>query len=231
MRKRILAVRDEELLDLLKDAYFFKGGVELLVADNGRQAFSLIEEKDPALVFLAPEMDELSGIDCCQMVKDDPILKSTPIVAILPSDQSELPAGCCRELFDEVISRPLGWEKLLPLTCKYLGFCEPPDVRVTVHFSARIRNGNSRRHQGQVHDLSIGGAFVETSHLVTVGSELQLEMDFPEGEGRLCCRARVSWVNHPEWLKKKDLPVGMGLQFRGLTEKEQEMLRKVLARG
>ena len=42
---------------------------------------------------------------------------------------------------------------------------------------------------------------------------------------RVLNRGRVSWVNHPESIKNQNLPVGMGLQFVGLTLDDMDSIR------
>ena len=52
-----------------------------------------------------------------------------------------------------------------------------------------------------------------TEHLHPAGTELDLTLELPGDPGPIACRARVVWVNHPEWVKAQRLPHGMGIQF------------------
>jgi hypothetical protein len=38
----------------------------------------------------------------------------------------------------------------------------------------------------------------------------------------------VAWVNHPEWVKTNNLPIGMGVQFLDLAPEGAEALRNFL---
>lgn len=222
-RKRILAAHDEDLLAALKDAFFLSGGVDLLLAESGKEAFRLIEDEDPDLVFLAPDMDDLSGIECCEMVKNDPILKTTPVVAVLPADKEDLLTDNCREVFDDILPKPIEEKRLLSLTCKYLGICERPNRRVLAELPARFRH-KGRKRSALTRDISAGGIFIETRHLVPVDTEFDLEVELPGRDEMVAFHVRVAWVNHPEWIKKDDFPCGMGLDFLDMSGEARQVL-------
>ncbi|NIQ95664.1 MAG: response regulator [Desulfuromonadales bacterium] len=199
----------------------------MLLAESGREAFRLIEEEDPDLVFLDPDMEDLSGIDCCEMVKNDPILKITPIIAVLPKEKGDSLTDCCRELFDDILPKPVEEQRLLSVTCRFLGICERPNRRILAQMPAHFRYKGRRRH-GQTQDISAGGAFIETRHLVPVDTELDVEIEFPGREEMATFGARVAWVNHPEWIKKDDFPCGMGIGFLDIPEEAREALEEFL---
>ena len=56
-------------------------GVELLFADNGEKALSIIQEERPDLVFLDVMMPKMNGMEVCQRVKKE--LKLTDVYIIL----------------------------------------------------------------------------------------------------------------------------------------------------
>ncbi|MFO7984217.1 MAG: response regulator [Desulfuromonadales bacterium] len=229
-RKRILVSHDDELLSALNGAFFFAGGVDLLVAESGPEAFRLIEEEDPDLVFLSPRMDGLSGIECCEKVKNDPILKITPLIALLPAEKEDSLTDSCREHFDDILVKPIDHQKVLSLTCRYLGICERPNRRVLTQLPAHFRYKGRKRH-GLTQDISLGGVFVETRHLVPVGNVLDLEIEFPGRKEMVVFPVKVAWVNHPEWIKKDDFPCGMGMGFVEMSAQARQALEEFLAQS
>ncbi|HSR60261.1 MAG TPA: response regulator [Robiginitalea sp.] len=84
MNKKLLIVDDEahirmlieQTLEDLEDE-----GVELLFADNGEKALSIIQEERPDLVFLDVMMPKMNGMEVCQRVKKE--LKLTDVYIIL----------------------------------------------------------------------------------------------------------------------------------------------------
>mgnify|MGYP000346726008 CR=1 FL=1 len=74
MSKKLLIVDDEahirmlieQTLEDLEDE-----GVELLFADNGEKALSIIQEERPNLVFLDVMMPKMNGMEVCHRVKKE----------------------------------------------------------------------------------------------------------------------------------------------------------------
>lgn len=79
-------------------------------------------------------------------------------------------------------------------------------------------------------DVSTGGVFVETAHLLEVGDPVVLS--FPQADGkRLVVNGRVRWVT--PFGRLEDPVPGMGIEFVGLDQHKLERLEAVLksARG
>lgn len=225
LAKRILLSNHPEILRPMEASLFRRDGFSLLVAEDGRQAFAIIEEHDPALAILDIEMMNEGGDHCCRRVKGDPILSRTPII-LVASRGGEDEARRCREAgCNEIIFKPVDAQELVAAACRLLRVPERREPRVEQSLPAHV--GRDRRHlrSGTILDLNVNGAFVETHRLFPVDTEVLLEFALPGVAKRLRCRARVAWVNHPEWMKEMRLPVGMGLQFVDLDEASRDNLQ------
>jgi two-component system alkaline phosphatase synthesis response regulator PhoP len=66
----------EQALEALEDE-----GVELLTARNGEEALEIIKSEKPNLVFLDVMMPKMSGLQVCQIVKND--LQMTDIYIVM----------------------------------------------------------------------------------------------------------------------------------------------------
>jgi len=74
-------------------------------------------------------------------------------------------------------------------------------------------------------DVSHGGVFVETAHLLEVGDPVVLS--FPTADGkRLVVNGRVRWVT--PFGNVKDPTPGMGIEFVGLDKAKRDRLQRVL---
>lgn len=90
MHKKLLIVDDEahirmlieQTLEDLEDE-----GVELLFADNGEKALSLIQEERPNLVFLDVMMPKMNGMEVCQRVKKELNLTEVYIILLTAKGQ------------------------------------------------------------------------------------------------------------------------------------------------
>lgn len=90
MSKKLLIVDDEahirmlieQTLEDLEDE-----GVELLFADNGEKALSIIQEEKPDLVFLDVMMPKMNGMEVCQRVKKELNLSDVYIILLTAKGQ------------------------------------------------------------------------------------------------------------------------------------------------
>jgi CheY-like chemotaxis protein len=82
-------------------------GLKTLEARDGRAALDLIREHRPPLVLMDVRMPVMSGLEATKIIRDDPTLKHTVVIAVTASvfpdfQQKIRDAGC-----NEVISKPL----------------------------------------------------------------------------------------------------------------------------
>ena len=75
-------------------------------------------------------------------------------------------------------------------------------------------------------DLSHGGVFVETAHLLEVGDPVVLSFPLRDGK-RVVVNGRVRWVT--PFGRMEDPTPGMGIEFVGLDAEKQAKLQRVLA--
>jgi CheY-like chemotaxis protein len=133
MPKKVLIVDDEShirtlLLQMLEG--FQQGGVELLVASEGTEAWRLAKSEKPDLIILDIMMPGLSGYEVCERVKGDPELAHIHVLVLtakgqLIDHQQSLEAGA-----DEYITKPFDTTHLVRYVARVL------DVPVPVQFRA-----------------------------------------------------------------------------------------------
>jgi two-component system, OmpR family, alkaline phosphatase synthesis response regulator PhoP len=88
--KKILIVEDEAYIRLLIEQTLEEleeQGVELLEADNGKDALRLIQEEKPHLVFLDVMIPLINGFEVCRIVKRDLKMTDTMIVILTAKGQ------------------------------------------------------------------------------------------------------------------------------------------------
>lgn len=74
MEPKILIVDDEAHIRLLIEQSLEEledQGVQLLTADNGEDAWQMIQSERPSLVFLDVMMPKMNGFDVCQKIKTE----------------------------------------------------------------------------------------------------------------------------------------------------------------
>ena len=79
---QILVVDDNSSNRELLESYLEAEGYAVLLATNGQEALRLISENHPDLVLLDVMMPGLSGYDVCRTIKEDSVLRLTPIILL-----------------------------------------------------------------------------------------------------------------------------------------------------
>jgi signal transduction histidine kinase/CheY-like chemotaxis protein len=81
-RESILVVDDDPNIRSLLQQEFIEAGYAVRLAENGRQALTLIREEAPGLVILDVMMPEMNGFDVAAVLKNDPATMDIPIIIL-----------------------------------------------------------------------------------------------------------------------------------------------------
>jgi len=120
MSKRILVVEDQEdnrqiLRDLLGHS-----GYELMEAENGEEALAAIAKQRPDLILMDIQLPVMDGYEVTRRLKNDPSLKSIPIIVVtsyaLSGDEGKARAAGC----DAYITKPFSPRVLLAKVREFL---------------------------------------------------------------------------------------------------------------
>lgn len=221
-RKKILLAQVPEIVNAMEHSFFHRAGFDFLLASERATAMSLVEEEDPVLVVAQADSTDLNGAELGRMIKSDPFLRNTHILLIVNEKQQVQQRSVC----DAVVVKPFEGKELVAAACDVLGIVDPAAPRKAVEVPILCGRDAAHLRPGHTFDLSTGGVFVETADLLPVDTAVLLEMSLPASTLR--CLGRVAWVNHPEWIKAKTLPIGMGIEFTEITEENRALLAEHL---
>ena len=90
MCKKILIVDDEPHIRMLLEQTledFEEEGVQILVAENGKEALEYIKAEKPNLVYLDVMMPHINGFDVCNIVKNELKINDLYIVLLTAKGQ------------------------------------------------------------------------------------------------------------------------------------------------
>lgn len=90
MSQKVLVVDDEAHIRMLIEQTLEDledDGVEILTASDGQEAFDIIMDEKPDLVYLDVMMPKMNGFDVCQKVKKDTGVNSTYIILLTAKGQ------------------------------------------------------------------------------------------------------------------------------------------------
>ena len=116
--KKILIVDDEAnnrllLEEILEDVK--EHGVEILLAEDGRQALDIITSEVPDLVFLDIMMPEVNGYEVCSIVKKQLNLLNIYIVLLTAKGQAEDKNKGFNVLCDRYITKPFYFNEVIAI--------------------------------------------------------------------------------------------------------------------
>jgi two-component system sensor histidine kinase/response regulator len=87
----VLVVDDQpQNLRIIGDLLTGSMGYQVVVADDGRQALSLMESRAPDLILLDMLMPGLNGIETCQLIREKPEWAPIPIIFLSAADDKAL---------------------------------------------------------------------------------------------------------------------------------------------
>ena len=118
--KTILVVEDNELNMKLVKGLIKIGKYRMLEATDAESGIQLIREQRPDLVLMDIQLPGMDGLSAAKIIKEDPLLKDIPIVAItsyaMQGDKEKaLEAGCTG-----YIAKPIDTRKFLETVSQYL---------------------------------------------------------------------------------------------------------------
>jgi len=119
MTKTVLIVEDYEDARVMMKVLVELCGYKAVEAEDGYEAIEKVKTFAPELIFMDLSMPRMDGISATQEIRHLDGYSSTPIVALTAygdlHGQEALEAGC-----NEVIPKPMDFERLQPLLDKYL---------------------------------------------------------------------------------------------------------------
>lgn len=112
MPKKVLCIEDNKTNMLLVSRIVEAEGYELVRAEDGPTAVTLLGDLVPDVILLDVNIPGIHGLDLARMIKDDERLAQVPLIAttanVLVGDKERcLEAGC-----DEYLPKPLDIRRL-----------------------------------------------------------------------------------------------------------------------
>ncbi|NNU75637.1 response regulator [Clostridium estertheticum] len=122
--KKILIVDDEVnnrllLEEILED--FKEKDVEILLAEDGKQALDIIKREMPSLVFLDIMMPTINGYEVCNIVKKELKLQGIYIVLLTAKGREDDKCRGRQVMCDKYITKPFHFNEVLAIAENVLG--------------------------------------------------------------------------------------------------------------
>lgn len=222
---RILVVDDNQTYREMLRGLLAQSGYEVEVAGSADEALDVVRRLRPGLVLTDLYMPGGDGDDLCRCLKSDPISRGTPVLLMSGGGRKDEAARCRAAGCDGFLVKPVRQAELLLAASRYM-HARLRNLRPRVCVPVTLESAGARS-TGQTVDVSLGGLFLETAHLLPPGTEALLEFTLPD-VGLVLVRSEVAWVNEPRARFKRDLPIGMGMQFTKVTPEAQLALGRFI---
>ena len=119
--KTVLIVEDNELNMKLFHDLLEAHGYGTLQTREAMEAMRLARLHRPDLILMDIQLPEVSGLEVTRWIKDDPELKSIPVVAVtafaMKGDEEKIRQGGC----EDYVAKPISVVKFLETVKKFLG--------------------------------------------------------------------------------------------------------------
>ena len=119
-RKVLIVDDDEELVELLKDAFEHDGRFDIRTANNGFDAGMLVKEFRPDLVILDVMLPDINGREVCVRVRSDKSLDEVKIICISGMVEADKVAELRESGANDFVQKPFAVDKLMERACELL---------------------------------------------------------------------------------------------------------------
>jgi two-component system, cell cycle response regulator DivK len=121
MAKTVLIVEDNELnMKLFRDL-LEAHGYQTSGTSNGFEALDLVRTLRPDLILMDIQLPQVSGLEVTKWIKDDPELRSIPVVAVtafaMKGDEERIREGGC----EAYLSKPISVGKFIETVRRFVG--------------------------------------------------------------------------------------------------------------
>ena len=83
---KVLVIDDSNTIRRSAELFLRQAGYEVILAEDGFDALSKITDYEPQVIFVDIMMPRLDGYQTCALIKQNPRLKSTPVIMLSSKD-------------------------------------------------------------------------------------------------------------------------------------------------
>jgi CheY-like chemotaxis protein len=174
--RAVLLVDNRGLFREVTRAIKRRTNCRILTAANGTDALAVARREKPDLIFLDAEMEGMTGVDVCRVLKADKQSAQRPIVLIGGGEKERQEGN--RAGADGFLDRDFVEDDFFETLRRHLNVFARNAARAAVTWSVTFwRDGV--QHEGTIRDLSRGGFFVQTSVDQPIGARLEISFHTP----------------------------------------------------
>ncbi len=227
MSSTILLADDVNMFLELQKGFLKHTSARVLTARDGAEAFHAISSEHPQLVFMDLHMPKMDGAACCAKVKEDPSLRSTPIVMITSAGKEDDRLACRQAGCDGFLTKPSDRGAFLDKARSFIPTLDRREPRIPCRTRGKFRLYGITL-SAEVHNVSRNGCYMAADYDVEAGATVDVVFALPGAQGiAIQARGQVAWTNRG-MAKKPDAPAGFGVEFTTVTEESRIALDRFI---
>lgn len=224
-KKKVLLVDDVDYFIDMKMRLLKRANCDVITASNGNMALELTIKERPSLVLMDSMLPGKNGVECCHSIKNDPALKSIPVIMIVLKGQEEEIQRCLKAGCDDYITKPLDKTELIKKIQERLDVVGREHIRITLNISAYY-TVNGSEHTCRVIDLSEGGMLIASENPLTIYNSLLLKFVVPTSEIAILALGEVTRIVENINLSNSKPTVGYGVKFLKMPNVGKQIIAK-----
>lgn len=122
---KVLVIDDSNTIRRSAEMFLRAAGYEVILAEDGFDALAKISDHAPQVIFVDIMMPRLDGYQTCALIKQNPVLKSTPVIMLSSKDGVFDRARGRLAGSDRYLTKPFTKEALLEAVKEH---AKPPSV-------------------------------------------------------------------------------------------------------
>lgn len=118
---KVLVIDDSNTIRRSAEMFLRQAGFEVILAEDGFDALAKISDHQPRVIFVDIMMPRLDGYQTCALIKQNPNLKSTPVIMLSSKDGVFDRARGRLAGSDRYLTKPFTKEALIEAVNEYTG--------------------------------------------------------------------------------------------------------------
>src|SRR5882672_211806 len=119
-RVKVLVIDDSNTIRRSAEMFLRQAGYEVILAEDGFDALAKIADHQPRLIFVDIMMPRLDGYQTCALIKQNPKLKTTPVIMLSSKDGVFDRARGRLAGSDRYLTKPFTKEGLIAAVTEYV---------------------------------------------------------------------------------------------------------------
>ena len=117
---KVLVIDDSNTIRRSAEMFLRQAGFEVILAEDGFDALAKISDHRPRVIFVDIMMPRLDGYQTCALIKQNPQLKSTPVIMLSSKDGVFDRARGRLAGSDRYLTKPFTQEALIEAVTQYI---------------------------------------------------------------------------------------------------------------